>query len=387
MYSQSYAGLYFCNHLIPTAFGGDSFQDLRKEVHSMQAITSFIEKRKSLFLRIASVVLPLIILLTVLAPTAFAQTTYVITDGDYVRVHTTNATNPVDVLSEAGFELGEDDTYTSQPGDGVSEITVQRSQMIDITYCGKTIQASSYGETLETLLNRLGLNAQGEYSASLPLNTKTYDGMEVVIDCVVEMKQTYTVDVPYETVYCNDPGLPEGVEQVRVAGVTGQMLRTANVVYVNSQEVSHTVVEETVTVQPVNQIIMVGTAVVPDTTLDNRMPTIGDGVIVTADGEILTYSHSAQFRATAYTHTDEGCNMITSTGTTVRLGTVAVDPSVIPYGTRMFIISNDGKFVYGVSAAEDCGGAIKNDRLDLYFATNAECMQFGVRDCTVYFLE
>lgn len=353
----------------------------------MQAITSFIEKRKSLFLRVAAMALPMIILLAVLAPTAFAQTTYVITDGEHVRVYTTYTTDPADVLDQAGFELGEDDTYTSQPGDGVSEITVQRSQQITINYCGEKLQANSYGESLETLLNRLGLNATGAYTPSLPLQTKTYDGMEVTIDCVMEMEQNYTTEIPFETVRCEDPNLPKGEERVMVAGVSGQMLRTANVVYKNSEEVSHTVLKETVVKQPVNQLIMVGTGTAVDLTDASRKPAIGDGVIITGDGEMLKYSSTAQFTATAYTHTDAGCNMITSTGSTVRIGTVAVDPSVIPYGTRMFIVSNDGKYVYGLSVAEDCGGAIKNDRLDLYFPTEAACLQFGVRDCTVYFLD
>lgn len=351
----------------------------------MQALTSFVEKRKSLLIRVAALVLPLIILLVILAPHVFAQTTYVITDGDQVKVYTTYATNPAAVLDQAGFELGEDDTYTTQPGDGVSEITVQRSQLITVNNCGEQLQVSSYGETLETLLNRLGIPAYGDYTVSLPLDTETYDGMEVSVDCVIEMQQTYTVDIPYETVYCNDPTLPEGEQEVLVTGVTGQMQKTANVVYVNSQESSHTVLQETVVQQPVNQIVMVGTGTEPDS--ESNAPAIGDGVIVTADGEILTYSRSEQFTATAYTHTDEGCNMITATGTTVRTGTIAVDPSVIPYGTRMFIVANDGSYIYGIGTAEDCGGAIKGNRLDLYFSTDAECWQFGVRGCTVYFLD
>ncbi len=353
----------------------------------MQAITSFIEKRKNLFLRVAALALPVIILLVMLAPTVFAQTTYVITDGNHVRVYTTYATDPADVLDKAGFRLGEDDTYTAQPGDGVSEITVRRNQTIRINYGGQLIETSSYGETLDALLARLGIVANGDLRVSLPLNTETFDGMEVVVDRIVQMKQTYTVDIPFETVYCYDPTLPEGEEVIQVPGVTGQMLRTADVVYVNSEETSRTVLEETVTIAPVTQIISVGTGEMTEAVLDNRQPAIGDGVIITADGEILTYSRSEQFRATAYTHTDEGCNTITATGTTVRMGTVAVDPSVIPYGTRMFIVSNDGKYVYGVSAAEDCGGAINGNRLDLYFPTTEACFQFGVRDCTVYFLD
>jgi uncharacterized protein YabE (DUF348 family) len=351
----------------------------------MQALTSFIEKRKSLLIRVAALAFPLMLLLVLLAPTAFAQTTYVITDGDQIKVYTTYATDPAAVLDRAGFALGEDDIYTTQPGDGVSEITVQRSQLITINDRGEQIQVSSYGETLEMLLNRLGIPTYGDCSVSMPLDTETYDGMEVSVDCIVETEQTYTVDLPYETILCYDPTLPEGHREVLVTGVTGQVKKTANVSYVNSVEAGHTVINETVIQQPVNEIVVVGTGTEEDA--ESKAPAIGDGVIVTAEGEVLTYSRSEQFKATAYTHTDAGCDMITATGTTVRIGTVAVDPRLVPYGTRMFIVSNDGKYVYGISTAEDCGGGIKGNRLDLYFPTTAECFQFGVRGCTVYFLD
>ncbi len=351
----------------------------------MQAITSFVEKRKNLLTRLVAIVVPVFLLVALLAPTALAQTTYVITDGERVTVYTTYTTDPADVLDRAGFDLGEDDMYTAQEGNGVSEITVQRNQLVTLRYCGEEIKVSSYGETRDALLNRLNIQTTENHSISAALDTETYDGMEVTIDHVVEMVQTYTVDIPYKTTYCYDPTLPEGQEEILVEGVTGQMLRTANVVYVNSQENSHTVLEETVTIQPVDQIIAVGTGTQLDA--DSDTPAIGNGVIVTADGEVLTYSKTAQFRATAYTKTDAGCNDITATGTTVRVGTVAVDPSVIPYGTRMFIVSNDGSYIYGIGTAEDCGGAIKGDRLDLYFDTDAECWQFGVKSCTVYFLD
>ena len=351
----------------------------------MRKFTSYIKKRKNLLTYILTLVVPVVLLVGVLASTVFAQTTYVITDGDEVKVYTTFATDPVHVLNQAGLPLGEDDTYTTQTGNGVSEITVQRNQSITIVNCGEKMEASSYGETLKQLLTRLGVETGGDYVVSLPLDTETFDGMEVTVDKVVQMEQTYTVDIPYETTYCDDPALPKGQEIVKVAGVTGQIRKTANVVYVNSQQTSHTVIKEKVVQQPVNQIIAVGTG--EQETAATGLPTIGDGVIVTADGEVLTYTKKAQFTATAYTKTDAGCNDITATGTTVRVGTVAVDPEVIPYGTRMFIVTNDGSYIYGIGTAEDCGGAIKGKRLDLYFETDAECWAFGVKGCTVYFLD
>ena len=350
----------------------------------MQAMKAFVVKRKSLLLRVLALVLPVLTLLGVLVPTVFAQTTYVITDGDQVKVYTTFSSNPADVLDKAGFELGEDDTYTTNPGIGVSEITVQRNQTIRINYGGEMIEADSYGETVEALLTRLEIPTSGDYVVSQPLATETFDGMEIAIDCVIETMQTYTVEIPYETVECKDPTLPVGTRKVQVKGVNGELCKTANVVYVNAEQNSHTVLEETVTRQPVNEVVLVGTG--EEANGKSNAPAIGNGVIVTADGEVLTYSRKEKFRATAYTHTDAGCDMTTATGTQVRVGAIAVDPRLIPYGTRMFIVSNDGKYIYGIATAEDCGGGIKGDQVDLYFPTYEECMQFGWRKCTIYFL-
>ncbi len=351
----------------------------------MSALPTLGSQRNSPLARVIAIVILLAVLVSGVAPTAFARNTYVITDGDETRTYTTYTTDPADVLDQAGVELGAEDTYTAVPLDGETAITVQRSQNIYIYDCGVAKKEISYGETVQELLDRLGIPSSGDYTVSVPLDETTYDGMEIRVDFVVRSRQTYTVDLPYETTICYDPNLPEGEEQILIPGVNGQLQKTADVVYVNKEETSHTVVEETVIQAPVKQIVTVGTGTGEDA--DSNAPAIGDGVIVTADGEVLTYSRTAQFVATAYTHTDAGCDFITATGTTVHIGTVAVDPTVIPYGTRMFIVTNDGSYIYGISTAEDCGGAIKNNRLDLYFPTTAECFQFGVRNCTVYFLD
>ena len=52
----------------------------------------------------------------------------------------------------------------------------------------------------------------------------------------------------------------------------------------------------------------------------------------------------------------------------------------------MFIVTEDGEYVYGEATAEDCGGLIKGNRIDLFFDTVEECYAFGARMCQVYFL-
>ena len=114
----------------------------------MQIFAPFMLKRKTRFVRSLALILTLVCLVVLLAQTAVAQNTYVITDGDQVTVHTSYASNPETVLHEAGVELAENDFYTTADVDGVSEITVQREQAVTVDYCGRVITANSYGETL-----------------------------------------------------------------------------------------------------------------------------------------------------------------------------------------------------------------------------------------------
>lgn len=340
-------------------------------------------ERKILFIRVAAILLPLAIVFLLLSQTAFAQTTYVITDGSRVLVHTTSATDPEDVLGEAGLKLGADDTYTTQAGADSSQIRVRRGQSVFIDYYGERMEVSSFGETVEQLLNRLNLSWNEADLISLSLGSQTYDGMELAIASVIQEDQTYTAVLSHETVYCSDASLPEGEEKILTEGVDGQLLCSARVTYVNGQESERQILTQQVTTQPVTEVVAVGTGEAQASREETRMPIIDEDTITLPTGEVLTYTGVITSSATAYC--DKGKTAI---GTEARVGAIAVDPSVIPYGTRMFIISKDGEYVYGIATAEDTGSRkhIIGTRIDLHFDTKEECIQFGNRDCLVYFL-
>ncbi len=93
--------------------------------------------------------------------------------------------------------------------------------------------------------------------------------------------------------------------------------------------------------------------------------------------------------ATAYTPSADECGKddgITATGAKCEVGVVAVDPKVIPLGTKLYIETVDGSFVYGYCSAQDTGGAIKGNKVDLAMNTKSECFQFGRRQVKVYIL-
>ena len=111
-------------------------------------------------------------------------------------------------------------------------------------------------------------------------------------------------------------------------------------------------------------------------------PQPGGNTITTPDGQVLSYVDVLTCDATAYC-----IHGYTASGTPSRYGAIAVDPRYIPLGTRMYIVTTDGSWVYGIATAEDTGGAIKGYIIDLFFDDYATCIQFGRRDCTVYVLE
>ena len=341
--------------------------------------------KENLFMGLLVTVLLVNLLLALMAPVAKAKT-YVIRDGERTVTYTTFASDPAQVLDAAGMELGEYDSFTTEPtGDG-GVIHVQRIQNITIRYHGKSRIVTSSGEQAGELLLRLGLEVTGEDLVSHGMEEETYDGMVLQVDRVETQPQTYTTTLVHDVFRCADPTIPRGMEEVLTQGVDGELLCTADVTYVNGIETERTIHTQTVTKAPVTEIVGIGTGENLSSAGQEEIPVIGDGFIRLPSGEVLTYSGTDTIRATAYTHSDAGCDLITATGTTVHRGTVAVDPRYIPYGTRMFIVSNDGEYILGICAAEDCGGDIKGDRMDVYFPTYEECRQFGRRVCTIYYL-
>lgn len=332
-------------------------------------------------LRLICALLAVLCILLLLSPAARAKT-YVITDGEHTITYTTFATDPADVLQGAGMELDPLDSYTVPDS---TSITIHRALSIQLDYRGEPMAVSSAGETVGDLLARLGLDVTAHDTVSHPLDAPVEDNMTLAVTNIVTRQEVYTAAIPHEVSYCSDFSLPEGSEEVLMEGRDGELLHTAQVTYVNGQETAREILSRKQTIAPITEIIAQG-AGLPSQQANSDMPVIKDGYIIMPSGEILTYYKTDNVTATGYTHTDAGCDMITSTGTTVHYGTAAVDPRFIPYGTRMLIVSHDGERYYGIATAEDCGGAIKRDKMDLYFPTHQECIEFGRRRCTIYFL-
>lgn len=352
-----------------------------------------------------------------LSQTVFAQTSYIITDGDRVTVHRSYSSDPYEVLTEAGIELEEEDTYETGYADGMNQITVRRMQMVTVINRGAQSVIGTYGETAGSLLASMGITPGTGDTLSCSSETQTYDGMTIELVHTETRIEEEDTTVPYPVNYYEDPDLEPGAEIVLVAGQNGLTHVKSEVTYRNGKEVSRVIVQETVKTKPVTQLVIRGV----DRTImeqpadpepaEQAAPAASSGtasgssssgssssggsrydgsaetsgnVIMTSSGESYTYVDVMTCSATAYTC--EGYVGHTYSGTLARVGAIAVDPTVIPLGTKMYVVSNDGQYVYGYCVAEDIGGGIKGNKIDLYFDTYAECWDFGVRMCTVYIL-
>lgn len=350
--------------------------------------------------RIAALILMIGILAGLFSQSVFARNRYVITDGDNVTVHQSYSTDPDVVLNEAGIQLSDEDTYTTSYNDGVSRIVIQRMQLVTVNYRGNQHVVGTFGETLAELLQRMNLEITDGDRISCDLKTETYDGLSVeIIHTEIKVEQIET-PIPFETNYFEDPELAPGEERVLIAGAKGTVSKNQRVVYENGEELSRQTVSEVIVREPVTRLVVRG----PKTALrdqpdrpeyivepasaestEERRDQIGKNTITTDSGMTYTYSRKLNVTCTAYSC--EGRTGITATGTVARVGAVAVDPRYIPLGTKMYIVSNDGKYVYGYCVAEDTGGSIKGYKIDLYFDTEDECWEFGVRSCTAYIIQ
>ena len=364
---------------------------------------------------------------------------YTIIDGENIIEITSSAASTEAVLEEAGLSLGAGDRFTTEGGSTRRSINIARCQNITVNNAGEALSATVYGGTVGDLLDQLAISlGSGDTltvdGAAVSTLDPTYDGMSLSIAHSNEKTQVTTAAIPYETVSYLDPTLPVGETKVQVAGVEGKNQITTQLDYENGQLVSTQVVSTKLLSAPVDEVILVGSketcqeseaavevsqeptqaptpasellsasvkaeAKSEDAPVSTPEPTpaptpepepepepeedaVSGNTITTSDGQVLSYSSTISVEATAYTG-----GGTTATGTSARYGAIAVDPSVIPYGTRMYIVSDDGNWIYGVATAEDCGGAIKGNIIDLYFDDYSTCIQFGRRSCTVYILD
>ena len=316
------------------------------------------------------------VLLTAAAATNRAAALYILTGADDAAIVLDDKATVPDLSSQMVF--------VTTGGKGY-DVTLAAGQTVTVRRNGETQTVKSRKESISRLLERMDI-------VPSPLETVAVNlagpGVEITVEEEIIYYDRIVEQATFDTVRVANPEMKKGTEQVVQEGADGVRTSIYEVVFSNGQELSRQFVEE-VDSTAVDQIVEYGTAA--DATVNSKSTissvsknSDGSGTLTLADGSTLDFSAAKSMTATAYTAGYGGADYYTATGTSVRVGTVAVDKRVIPLGTKLYIVTNDG-IVYGTAVAEDTG--VKGDKIDLYFDTYQQCINFGRRGCTVYILK
>lgn len=205
-------------------------------------------------------------------------------------------------------------------------------------------------------------------------------GPNTTIEIYRHTEEIETIEsvIPFEEVVSTNRNVDVGVTNVIQEGEDGLQRTYIKKEYINGELVSETIDYQVVEIEPKDRIIEKGAR-------DSISTSRGD----------TRFRKAITMNATAYDLSFESTGKrpgdrwygITASGTQARPGAVAVDPRVIPLGTRLYVQSLDGSSDYGFAVAEDTGGAIKGNKIDLFFETAEQVRQFGRRRVKVYILD
>ncbi len=301
-----------------------------------------------------------------------------------------------EAIESAGITLSGAETVTPDLDAQVTEgavIEIIADNYVVLTADGETNEIATKAKTVAEFLSEIELKLSKDDLLSVDENAEITDGIEIEVSRVEYKEEVRTEYIDYDFITEETDDMYLGVTSVERYGEEGEKEVTYKCKYVDGELVDEEVIKEKVIKEPVDQLELVGTYEEPeydydyDYDEDNSYapPQNGSGTFTDHNGDKVSYTNVLTGSATAY-YAAEGSH--TATGVPVHVGGVAVNPDIIPYGTKLYIVSSDGSMVYGYATAVDTGGALMSGEalVDVFYPTYDDCVNWGRRNVTVYIL-
>lgn len=278
-----------------------------------------------------------------------------------------------EVLDRTGITLTDNKSVTPSLNTVITDDTniyVYNAKNIKLTTNGTEMSVKAPEGTVENALNILGYEITDDDILNVDKNAQVEDDMEIILKKVTYVDEKSTEKISYKTVEKDSDDIMTGESEVSQKGVDGEKEVTKRCKYIDGKYASTKVIGEKVTKEPVDKVILNGTK---------------RGTITDTSGAPVSYRYMVSGSGTAYT---AALGSLTATGATVYEGGVAVNPAIIPYGSKLYIEAADGSHVYGYATAVDTGGALMDGSaiVDLFYFSYDDCVNFGRRDVNVYVL-
>ena len=274
---------------------------------------------------------------------------------------------PQEWLTQAGITVFDGDQLEV---DG-SNVYIKRAFFVTVAADGESTSFKTVSCTVAEAIAMAEVTLGESDIVSLPQDSVLTEAATIEISRVATDTVTETEVIKYETKKVNTDKLYVGETEVETKGENGKKEYVYKITLTDGVETDRKLVSETVVKEPVDKVVLVGTKEKPK---------------VTTTSTPISYKAVYTMKATAYTFGEDGGNS-TATGIRPYRGVVAVDPKVIPLGTKLYIETSDGNYIYGEAIAADTGGAIKGMKIDLFLDTKSEVRSFGRRTVNVYVLD
>jgi uncharacterized protein YabE (DUF348 family) len=278
----------------------------------------------------------------------------VVDDGSVPYPIYTTASTVGDALLREQVTLYLGDQVQPSLGSAVNaglHISIARSKPVLITADGRTVRTRTRGKTVGDALTELGVPVAGSDRVTPAMADALTDNLAVR---VVRVRQTTLVErepIPYEAISVPDDNLEIDHQQMTQVGADGEFRRRFQLVYEDGQEITRTLTDAWVAAEPITQVVAYGRMVVPRP-------------IETERGTLM-YWRKVRMYATSYSKSTAGVSPSnpsfgrTRLGLPMRKGLIAVDPTVIPLGSQIYVPG------YGVGLAADTGGGVRGKLIDL----------------------
>ncbi|ULO07534.1 DUF348 domain-containing protein [Paenibacillus sp. 19GGS1-52] len=300
-----------------------------------------------------------------------------------------------DVLANEQISLQPHDELSAGISDEIKDgdrIVINRAQKFSLTADGATKTLYSTEDTIGQVISKAGISLAPNDKIFPSLDTTVSANMEIKIVRINKQTVQRTTSLPFRVIKTADPSLYKGTVRVAQAGKPGVMIQHIEKTYQDGELASMRMIGKEVQTVTKDKIIAIGTKAIPKpvvavaTTPKAKSKTSSKSVKVSSNNVTSKAGVDFEYKKviknvsmTAYSGEEPGIGTLTASGTRVTEGrTIAVDPDVIPIGWWVYI---EG---LGFRRAEDTGGAIKGNKLDIYYDSLSHARNFGRKSRTVY---
>lgn len=286
----------------------------------------------------------------------------ILVDGK--EIHTKTFKDTVgDVLDESEVKINSKDQVEPGIENALAQeqvIKVTRAFWVSVEADGKVTRVETLPATVGEVLSQAQV-VPGEKDVIEPeLETELNRAATVRVSRITEEIISHKQKIAFRTEQKQEHSLERGIHRVVSPGKEGLKEEKIKITYKDGKPIHREVIETTVLAEPVSRVVAFGVL-----------------QYASRGGHRFEFDRVMKMTASAYTHTGKR----TRTGSNPKVGTVAVDPSVIKLGSKIYV---DG---YGFGIAEDTGGSIKGNRIDVFLETEAAARRWGMKSVKVYLIK